>query len=101
MIAEDERYIVFEDPLVIEMFQVLHERYPEFNRLKAEEWVKRYPETVIHGDFHSGNHMLGIGENEGEVLERYVFLLFHLKAQQFYWTSRHTERDWRQMILLS
>ena len=73
LLADDEKYNVFEDPLVVEMFQVLHERYPEFNRLKAKEWVKRYPETVIHGDFHSRNHMFGIGENEGEVLERYVF----------------------------
>jgi len=64
-LSDDERYNVFEDPLVVEMFQVLHERYPEFNRLKAKEWVKRHPETVVHGDFHSGNHMFGIGENEG------------------------------------
>ena len=65
-IADDDNYIVFDDPMIKEMFQVMKERYPKFNQLKAKEWVKRHPETVVHGDFHSGNHMFGLGENEGE-----------------------------------
>ena len=65
-IADDDNYIVFDDPMIKEMFQVMKERYPKFNQLKAKEWVKRHPETVVHGDFHSGNHMFGLGENKGE-----------------------------------
>ena len=53
------------DPLVIEMFNVLDERFPNFNVRKAEEYVKRPSETLIHGDFHSGNVMLGEGSNKG------------------------------------
>ena len=39
--------------------------YPNFNVRKAEEYVKRPSETLIHGDFHSGNVMLGEGSNKG------------------------------------
>ena len=54
---------------MIEMFNVLVERFPKFNETKAEEYVKRPTETLLHGDFHSGNVMIGEGENKG------IFLL--------------------------
>ena len=57
--------MVLKDPLVIEMFNVLVERFPYFNERKADEYVKRPSETLIHGDFHSGNVMLGEGINKG------------------------------------
>ena len=56
---------MLKDPLVIEMFNVLVERLPKFNERKGEEYVKRPSETLIHGDFHSGNVMLGEGRNKG------------------------------------
>ena len=67
--ADDGRYDPLDDPMVQEMFRVMSERYPKFYELKAKEWVKRPPETIVHGDFHSGNNMFGIDENEGEVIE--------------------------------
>ena len=51
------------------MFNVFVKRFPKFNESKAEEYVKRPSETLLHGDFHSGNVMIGEGENKG------IFLL--------------------------
>ena len=65
ILSENGDYVVLKDPLVIEMFNVLDERFPNFNVRKAEEYVKRPSETLIHGDFHSGNVMLGEGSNKG------------------------------------
>ena len=56
---------MLKDPLVVEMFNAMVERFPNFNVRKAEEYVKRPSETLIHGDFHSGNVMLGEGSNKG------------------------------------
>ena len=67
--ADEGSYDPLDDPMVQEMFQVMSERYPKFYELKAKEWVKRPPETIVHGDFHSGNNMFGIDENEGEVID--------------------------------
>ena len=65
ILSENGDYVVLNDPLVIEMFNVMVERFPNFNVRKAEEYVKRPSETLIHGDFHSGNVMLGEGSNKG------------------------------------
>ena len=48
------------------MFHVMSERYPRFHQQKILEWVKRDPETIVHGDFHAGNNMFGINKNEGD-----------------------------------
>ena len=48
------------------MLNVLNERYPEFYQVKAKEWVKRLPETLLHGDYHPANHMFGLDENDGK-----------------------------------
>ena len=47
------------------MLKVMNERYPDFYQVKAKEWVKRLPETLLHGDYHSANHMFGLDENDG------------------------------------
>ena len=52
------------------MLKVLNERYPEFYQMKAKEWVKRLPETLLHGDYHPANHMFGLDENDGKQFER-------------------------------
>ena len=66
MFTDDEDYIVFDDSTVLEMMKVMHERYPKFHELKAKEFIKRAPDTIVHGDFHSGNMMVGQNENEGK-----------------------------------
>ena len=64
-LTDDGPYSPLEDELVIEMLKVMNERYPEFYQVKAKEWVKRPPETLLHGDYHTGNHMFGLDENDG------------------------------------
>ena len=66
--ADDDRYTVLDDPMVQEMFQVMSERYPKFYEQKIQEWLKRDPETIVHGDFHAGNNMFGINKNEGDAV---------------------------------
>ena len=57
------------DPMVSEMFEVMHERFPKFNQQKGKEFIKRSPETLIHGDSHSGNIMIGRMDSEGIISE--------------------------------
>ena len=61
------------DPMVSEMFEVMHERFPKFNQQKGEEFIKRSPETLIHGDSHSGNIMIGRIDSEGIISESCLF----------------------------
>ena len=71
--SADNRYDVLDDPLVQEMFHVMSEKYPKYYELKIQEWAKRDPETIVHGDFHGGNTMFGMNENEGDDLNyRYM-----------------------------
>ena len=72
--ADDDRYTVLDDPVVQEMFHVMSERYPRFHQQKIQEWVKRDPETIVHGDFHAGNNMFGINKNEGDAVN-YKYLI--------------------------
>ena len=71
--ADDEDFVVLRDPMVSEMFEVMHERFPKFNQQKGEEFIKRSPETLIHGDSHSGNIMIGRIDSEGIISESCLF----------------------------
>ena len=70
--TDDGAYKVLEDSTITEMFKVMNERYPKFNELKAKEFIKRDPDAIIHGDFHSGNLMFGEGENEGSISHQII-----------------------------
>ena len=59
---------VFQDPLVIEMLDVFAERYPKFNTSVATQYLNKPMQTLLHGDFHQGNHMYGVNENKGKVV---------------------------------
>ena len=53
----------------------MSERYPRFHQQKILEWVKRDPETIVHGDFHAGNNMFGMNKNEGDAVNfKYLVL---------------------------
>ena len=65
---EDGSYVVLKDPLVQEMFDAYAERLPKYNEEKLKPFLKKEPETVMHGDFHPANHMFGVNENEGKAL---------------------------------
>merc|ERR1719479_842409 len=61
---EDGSYVVLKDALVQEMFDAYAERLPKYNEEKLKPFLKKEPETVMHGDFHPANHMFGVNENE-------------------------------------
>ena len=65
---DDGSYEVLKDPLVKEMLEVAAQRLPKYNEEKLKNFIKREPQTLIHGDFHGGNHMYGTGENEDKVV---------------------------------
>ena len=65
---EDGSYVALDDPLVKEMFGVFSERLPKYNQEHLTEFNSRDVETLIHGDFHGGNHKFGVGENEGQAI---------------------------------
>ena len=60
--------VTMEDPTVKEMLRVLAERLPKYNQEYLTEFTQREVETLIHGDFHGGNHMFGVSENEGNAV---------------------------------
>ena len=51
-----------------EMLAVFAERLPRFNQEVLTEFIQRETETLIHGDFHGGNHRFGVDQNEGQVV---------------------------------
>ena len=59
---------VHQDPLVIEMLEVFTERYPSFNTSVVTKYLNKPIQTLLHGDFHQGNHMYGVNENNGKVV---------------------------------
>lgn len=59
---------IFGDPLVLEMLGVLAAKAPNYNRLKLKNFLKKPLQTILHGDFHAGNHMYGVGEHEGKIV---------------------------------
>ena len=44
------------------------ERLPSYNQEHLIEFSQREVETLIHGDFHGGNHKFGVDQNEGQVI---------------------------------
>ena len=65
---EDGFRPVFSDPLVLEMLGVLAVKVPNYNNQKLKHLVKKPPQTILHGDFHGGNHMFGVNENAGKIV---------------------------------
>ena len=59
---------ILKDPLVLDMLNVFGSRYPQFNNDVAENYLSKPMQTLIHGDFHAGNHMYGIDKNNGKVV---------------------------------
>ena len=50
------------------MYDVFAERLPKYHQECLKEFNEREPETLIHGDYHCGNHTFGVGQNEGQVI---------------------------------
>jgi len=65
---EDGSYVAMDDPMVKEMLAVFAERLPSYNQEHLIEFSQREVETLIHGDFHGGNHKFGVDQNEGQVI---------------------------------
>ena len=65
---EDGTIVAMKDPLIIEMLSVFAERLPKYNQENLIEFNQREVETIVHGDFHGGNHKFGTGQNEGKVI---------------------------------
>ena len=65
---ENGSYCIMKDDLIRETLNVMAERLPKFNEKKLKHFVtEKEPQTLLHGDFHCGNHMYGRDENEGKI----------------------------------
>ena len=62
------KHPVLNDPSVQEMLSVLAQRYPAFNKSVASDYLKKPMQTLLHGDFHVGNNMYGVGKDKGKVV---------------------------------
>ena len=62
---EDGSYEVLKDPLVQEMLDIFIQRMPDYYEHKFKKSLKMPLQTLIHGDFHGGNHMYGTDKNYG------------------------------------
>ena len=65
---EDGSFPILKDPLILEMLQVMAERFPEFSNSVLDKYLEKPMQTICHGDMQSGNHMFGTGENKGKVI---------------------------------
>ena len=65
---EDGSFPILKDPLVLEMLQVMSERFPEFAKSVLDKYLETPMQTVCHGDLQSGNHMFGTGKNNGKIV---------------------------------
>ena len=69
LLTEDRKStMTMDDPMVKEMLGAFTERLPKYNQYYLTEFNQREVETLIHGDFHGGNNMFGVNENEGNVV---------------------------------
>ena len=55
--SDADRILILKDPNVLEMLEVLAERFPDFNTEFSKPFLKVPCNTLLHGDFHNGNHM--------------------------------------------
>ena len=53
----DGNYPILQDRLVKDALAILASRIPKYNRLKLKHFITKEPQTLLHGDFHGGNHM--------------------------------------------
>ena len=65
---EDGTYVTFDDPMIKEMLEVFAQRLPKYNQKYLIEFNQRDGDTLIHGDFHGGNHKFGLDQNEGKIM---------------------------------
>ena len=65
---EDGSYPILKDREVLEMLDVFAERYPSFNEEIASAYMKKPMQTLLHGDFHAGNHMYGVNNDKGKIV---------------------------------
>ena len=65
---EEGKLAQLQDPLVHEMLYVLAERLPNYYQYAIKALDRVAPQTLIHGDFHGGNHMFGTFLEEGQVM---------------------------------
>ena len=65
--SEDGTYPVLNDPLVLEMLDELEKKFPAFNQKKSKPFLRQPPQSILHGDFHAGNHLYGTGSHEGKL----------------------------------
>ena len=47
------------------MLDVFSQRMPDYYEQKFKKSLKMQLQTLVHGDFHGGNHMYGMDENHG------------------------------------
>ena len=64
----DGSFPILKDPIVLEMLHLFGIRYPKFSNEVVEEYYDKHVQTLLHGDFHHGNHMYGSKENEGKII---------------------------------
>ena len=64
-LGDNGTYPVLNDPLVLEMLDEMEKKFPEFNQKKSKPFLKQPPQSILHGDFHAGNHLYGTGPHEG------------------------------------
>ena len=65
---ENDSFAVLDDPIVKEMLDVFSNRVPEYNRKSLQPYFEKQSQTLLHGDFHAGNHMYGEEEKEGDIV---------------------------------
>ena len=50
------------------MLNVFSKRIPEYDRKRLQPYLEKPIQTLLHGDFHGGNHMYGQKDNTGEIV---------------------------------
>ena len=70
-----ERIFILQNPSVLEMLDVFSERYSKFSTDYMKEFIELPPQTLVHGDFHNGNHMY---QNNGDGSVKVVALDFQM-----------------------